>query len=308
MGWRKVVLIAAAVLAVAAGSAVAMRGESRQAAAPAALRSDDGRVYGLGSVEARVLSRLGFELAGTLAEIVVDQGERVGRGRPLASLDTRQQQARVGQAEAGVRQAQAVLVQAQSRLDRARTLRGQRDSVNQRRQSLASRGTVSVEVAEDAQAGSATAAADVVVAASDVEAARANLDAARALLQLEQAVLAKATLLAPYDAVVVERSLELGTAVAPGAVALVVADPASVWVRAFVDESLAGRLAVGQRADIALRSQPGRTFPGRVVRIDIENDRVSEERRVHVAFDAIPEPFHLGEQAEILVDVAGGRP
>lgn len=305
---KKVLLVGAAV-AIIGGSVVAMQSRARPEAMPLpVVAAQDGRIYGLGSVEARILSRLGFEVAGTLAELVVDQGDAVRHGQVLARLDSRQQQAKVIQAEAGLRQAQAVLAQTLSRLERARTIRDQRDSVNQRRQSLARRGTVSVEIAEDSQANAAIAIADVVVATSDVEAARGALDAARALVQLEQAILAKYTIHAPYDGIVVERSLELGTAVAPGSVALSVADPARVWVRAYVDESLAGRLAAGQKVDITLRSQPGSSVPGRISRIDIENDRVSEERRVNVAFDSVPAAFHLGEQAEVLIDIAGARP
>lgn len=53
-----------------------------------------------------------------------------------------------------------------------------------------------------------------------------------------------------------------------------------------------------------MRSLPTRRFPGHVARIDIESDRVSEERRVYVACDQCPERFHLGEQAEVFIQTA----
>lgn len=296
-----VIAVAAAVLAAAAGAVWALKPGQPAEIAQMGVSPRDGRIYGLGTVEAKTLSRLGFELAGTVADLTADQGDAIQRGQPLARLDARHQQAKVGQAEAALRQAQAALTQAQSRLERAQTIRVQRESVNKRRQALVQRGTVSAEVAEDARTTSATSAADVLVAASDVEAARGGVDAARALMQLEQAMLDKYTIAAPYDGVVVERLVELGAASSPGVTVFTVADPATVWVRAFVDEALAGGLRVGQKVEISLRSQPGRSFPGRIARIDIENDRVSEERRVHVAFDDVPRPFYLGEQAEILI-------
>lgn len=64
-----------------------------------------------------------------------------------------------------------------------------------------------------------------------------------------------------------------------------------------MDESRAGGVEVGQAAEVRLRSLPHETFAGHVARIDIESDRVSEERRVHVACDRCPPRFHLGEQA-----------
>lgn len=288
---------------VAAGVALSqLKGaDPRPVAAANAVAARDGRIYGLGTVEARLLSRLGFEAAGTLSDILVDQGDRVVKGQVLARLGLADQQARVAQAEAGLRQAQAALVQANARLDRARATRDQRASVNQRRQTLASRGTVSVEAAEDALASSVVAVADVAVAASDVEAAKGGIESAVAKLALERALLDKLTLTAPFDGLVIERARELGSAIAPGGTVLTIADPETVWVTAFVDESLAGRLAVGQVAEIALRSRPGQPVPGKVARIDLENDRVSEERRVQVAFDRPLAPFTLGEQAEVLI-------
>ncbi|MBF0324358.1 MAG: efflux RND transporter periplasmic adaptor subunit [Alphaproteobacteria bacterium] len=301
---KPIFLVLGGLAAVVAGGVALsrMKGEGPQPVVAAhAAAPRDGRVYGLGTVEARLLSRLGFEAAGTLSEILVDQGDRVTKGQVLARLGLADQQARVSQAEAGVRQAQAALVQANARLDRARATRDQRASVNQRRQTLASRGTVSVEAAEDAQATSAVAVADVAVAASDVEAAKGGIESAVAKLALERALLDKLTLVAPFDALVIERARELGSAVAPGGTVLTIADPATIWVTAFIDEALAGRVEVGQVAEISLRSRPGQPLAGKVARIDLENDRVSEERRVQVAFDTPLAPFTLGEQAEVLI-------
>jgi HlyD family secretion protein len=59
---------------------------------------------------------------------------------------------------------------------------------------------------------------------------------------------------------------------------------------------------VGQPAIVRLRSEPDRAYQAEVVRIDQENDRVTEERRVYVRCRACA-PQHqlrfLGEQAEI---------
>lgn len=301
---KRVIGIAAIVAAVAVGGAV-IGGRNRPAppmAEAATFRADESRVYGLGSVEARILSRVGFDISGTLTALSADHGDRVVRGQSLARLDSREQQARVAQAQAGVRQAEAALAQASARLDRARAVLVQKRSVNGRRQNLVRNGTVSVEAAEDANATVEVAIADTAVAVSDVEAAKGGLESARARLLLDQAVLDKYALTAPFDGLVVERSRELGTAVTAGIGLFTIIDPATVWVRAFIDEAQAGGLAAGQAVEISLRSLPGQTFPGRVVRIDIESDRVSEERRVQVAFDAIPADIHLGEQAEVLID------
>ncbi|CAA7626205.1 efflux RND transporter periplasmic adaptor subunit [Magnetospirillum sp. UT-4] len=277
--------ILAMVLAAAAVST--LRGKAGDGEALAAAPEPRG-VYGIGTVEARVQSAIGFEVAGTLVDLTADQGDAIAKGQVLARLADGEQRAAVAQAE-------AALAQARARLERARAARDQKKSVDQRRQTLERKGTISTEAAEDARAGADIASADVAVAMADIE-------ASRALLERERQRLAKYTLAAPYDGVVIRRDRELGAAVVAAVPIFTMVDPATVWVRAYVDEARAGRLAVGQPARVTLRSLPGRDFAGRVARIDIEADRVSEERIVHVAFDAIPQPFHLGEQAEVVVE------
>lgn len=259
------------------------------------------QVYGLGTVEARRLTKVGFEATGTLVELVADQGDRVAAGAVLARLHTAEQKARLARAEAQLAQSQSAVLQAEARVERARALLAQKKSVNQRRQALVGGGTVSREAAEDADADARVAAADVTVAERDLDAARAARSSSDAQRLLEQEALGKMSLTAPFAAVVVERSRELGSVLAAGTSVFTLVDAASVWVRAYVDESLAGGLKVGQAATITLRSRPAEPLAGRIARIDVENDRVAEERVVHIAFDRVPEPFHLGEQAEVLI-------
>lgn len=59
-----------------------------------------------------------------------------------------------------------------------------------------------------------------------------------------------------------------------------------------------------QTAEVRLRSLQGVAFRGKVARIGIESDRVSEERRVWVKCVDCPAEFHLGEQAEVIITAA----
>ncbi len=259
------------------------------------------QVFGLGTVEARIVSKVGVEVAGTLIELSADHGDRVRAGDVLARLDTADQEARVERARAGVESAEAALKQTEAAVARARTVLAQKKQANARKQALLARQTASVETAEAAQMEADVAAADVTVALGDVEVARAALAEARAEESQERVRLAQHVLIAPYDAVVVERMKERGSVLAAGASLFTLVAPETVWALAYVDESRAGAIRVGQPAEIRLRSLPNRTFHGKVARIDIESDRVSEERRVSVACDDCPDTFHLGEQAEVLI-------
>ena len=123
-------------------------------------------------------------------------------------------------------------------------------------------------------------------------------------IDYEKAILDQHTLLAPFDALVIERHKELGTVIKAGDPIFTLIASGSVWALAYVDESRAGAIKEGQPAEVRLRSLPQQVFPAKVVRIGIESDRVSEERRVYVKCDVCPVRFHLGEQAEVLIQVA----
>lgn len=262
------------------------------------------RIYGLGTVEARIVSDVGFELGAALSALDVDSGDAVSRGQVLARLHPAQQQARVARAEAGVAAAKATLAKAEASVTRARAILAQREATNTRRKELAGRNAVSAEAAEEAQRDVDVAAADLAVAASEAEVARSMHKDAEAALQFERVLLNQHVLRAPFDAVIVERHVETGTVVRAGERIFTLMDPATVWTLAYVDEERAGALSIGQTAEVRLRSLPHQVFSGKIVRIGIESDRVNEERRVWIACEQCPVQVFLGEQAEVRITVA----
>lgn len=291
--------LALLVVAGAAAWSVYLRPVKVQVAA--AERDVPVQVFGLGTVEARVTSKIGFKVAGVLTELRADVGDNVAKGAVLARLDDREESARVARAKAATEQAEANLQRATAGVQKAQANFANAKTISERRQQLVQSATTSIEAAESAKTAQDAAAADVGLATSDVAVARAAIADAKAQLQQETATLDFHTLTAPYDAMVTARLKELGSALGAGEPVFTLIDPKTVWALAYIDESKAGEIKVGEAAAIVLRSRPGQRFAGHVARIEPESDRVNEERRVAVAFDRIPENFNLGEQAEVYI-------
>lgn len=262
------------------------------------------RIYGLGTVEARILSNVGFEVGAALTELAVDSGDAVSAGQVLARLHPTEQEARVARAEAAVEAAAATLGKAEASVTRARAILAQRRATNARQQELVGRNAISAQAAEEAQKEVDVAAADLAVAESELAVVTAQQTDAVAALSYERVLLDHHVLSAPFDAVVVERHVEAGTVVRAGDVIFTLMDPETVWTLAYVDEERAGAIAVGQKAEVRLRSLPHDVFSGTVARIGIESDRVNEERRVWIVCDKCPAQVFLGEQAEVWISVA----
>lgn len=262
------------------------------------------RVFGLGTIEARTLSRVGFEVGATLTELNADHGDVVNKGVVLARLASAGQVARVAKARAGVQSAEVNQRKAEANVEKGRAVLAQRQEANKRKQALVGRNVVSEQTAEEAQRDEDVARAELAVAASEVEVAHSAVVDARAALAIEETALAHHELRAPFDGIVIERHRELGTVVKAGDPIFTLIDPKSVWGLLYVDESRAGPIAEGQRVEVRMRSRPRETLTGEVVRIGLESDRVTEERRVYVKGDSPPPRVYLGEQIEAWITVA----
>ncbi len=258
------------------------------------------RVTGPGSVQARVPVALSARLSATLTRIHVDVGDTVQRGQLLATLDDRDVTARrgvvAGQQEALVRNT----VGTQATVAKANTDLVLAQSKYQRDMDLMGQGFVSQSVADVSLAAVQSAKASLDAAKASLSARSADAAALVQEARYSDAVISYTKILAPMDGIVIQRLVEAGTTVAPGAPILRLVDPRTLWVATRVDESVVGRVQVGQVARIKLRT--GETLPGKVVRISLQSDAATREMDVHVAFDSIPKRFAIDQEAEVSIE------
>ncbi len=303
--WRGVALWAAILLVVAGASGWIWHAYSRPvtvAVAPVQANVAE-QVFGLGTIGADVQSAVGFKVVGVINEIDANEGDHVAAGKVLARLDARDVAAQVAVAEAGVQQARAAIDKAAADVTNADASLANAMAIAARREALLAEGYASVEETQNDVTAMRVAEANLRVGRVEVETARAGLAGALAQESVAQATLDNDTLRAPYDAWVLARDLNLGAMPVPGQAVFTLVDPRTIWAVGYVDERLAGRLSVGQRAEIVLRSEPARRFAGHVARIEIQSDAVNEERLVDVAFDTLPPAIHLAEQAEVYITI-----
>lgn len=262
-------------------------------------------VFGIGTVEAQHAYAVGPIQAGRLLSVRVDQGDRVVAGQLLAELDPvdlGQRAEAAGSAAARARQAaqasQAQVAEAESRARLAQ-------ANSERYQALYERNFVAREMADSRRHEAAAADAALAAARANAAAAQREIGRTEADLRGIEQLRSSLKLVSPVDGVVTAREAEPGTTVVAGQAVLRLVDPSQLWVRARVDQARAKGVQVGQAADIVLRSVPGVPLPGKVVRIDLQSDALTEERIVNVAFDPAPAQLYLGELAEVTILLPG---
>ncbi|MEF8734906.1 MAG: HlyD family efflux transporter periplasmic adaptor subunit [Candidatus Accumulibacter meliphilus] len=279
LGWAA---IAAAVLGI--GAAYMLRRDDTDALPPQF-------ATGNGRIEATEID-LATKFAGRLSDVLVSEGAFVEAGQVLARMDTVALDAQVREAQAQLRQAQsaqssaaAVVAQRQSaratalavvaqhrvdlafarkQLERTRQLveekfysAQQLDVDESERQSAAA-------LLVAAQSGVVEADAAIAAARSQLVEAQSGIDAARATLQRIEADAADAQLSAPRNGRVQHVLAQAGEVLGAGGKVLSLLDLSEVYMRIYLPETVAGKLAIGGEARLILDAAPGFVIPATV--------------------------------------------
>jgi len=189
----------------------------------------------VGTIKPRVETDMGFRVPGKVAKRLVEVGQTVDVGQPLATLDEVDLKLQAEQAEAEFRAATGVLAQAAAAEQRAKDLRAKGWTT-------------------DAQMDQARAAADE---------ARARLNRAQRSVELTNNSLSYATLVADTRGVVTATLVDPGQVVASGQTAIRVARVAEKEAVVAVPETLVGRAKDGV-ASVTLWSEPNRKYSAKL--------------------------------------------
>ena len=264
-------------------------------------------VYGIGTVEAQHAYAVGPIQAGRLLRVLVDHGDVVKAGQLLAEIDPVDLGQRAEAARSATARAREAELAAQAQVAEAASRAKLAQANHARYQTLYQQNFVAKEMADSRRHEADAAVAALAAARANAAGAQREISRAHAELQGIAQLQSSLKLLSPIDGVVIAREAEPGATVVAGQAVLRLADPARLWVRVRVDQARAQGVQVGQAADIVLRSAPGRALPGKVLRIELQSDAVTEERIVNVVFDPAPSQLYLGELAEVNIHLAGTR-
>jgi HlyD family secretion protein len=262
------------------------------------LKNSSGQMWYSGTIDAHE-SNLAFQTPGRIATILFDEGQSVKAGDVIAELEPSEYDSKVLQAisnvdrsSKAVQQIKAVLgiyekslpedvKQSEAALKIA-TQTYENTRINDKRyEELYSRSVVTQKERDDvrlatdnsrsrmSQAQSALAASKsnlgkIEATKKDMEQAEAQLELALAQLDEAKIRLGYTKLIAPFDGVILSRSMEPGEVITQTREVLSMADLRKVQLKIFVRETDITKTKQGQRADVKVDSQPGRVYEGRV--------------------------------------------
>ncbi len=258
-------------------------------------------VFGIGTVEARRSYNIGFTRAGRLLSLEVDQGDRVKRGQLLGKMDPVDLPQRIRSAGLLLQKAEHQIIAAQAALNEARERARQAEKEMLRYRELAKRRQVSQETADNRATDARAAKEKVTEAEANLDGVKHDYERMQADVEALKRQLAELDLISPADGLITARNVEPGSVVTAGLPVLNMIEPQSLWVQIRVDQALSGSISTGQPVDIELRSQPGRILHGKVSRLEIVADALTEERLIDASFDEVPQRLSVGMLANATI-------
>jgi len=227
-----------------------------------------------GNVEAYETSEIGFQVAGRVKRVLVEEGQAVAAGQVLAELDpvdyrlgaeiadneaaaarAMAEKARAGARRQELEQAKAAFEQAEDEYRRMKVLYERKSLAPNDFKKIETHWRVARERYEEALEGARR---------EDREAAEAKARQAEANARLNRKRLEDTQLRAPVAGVVARRLADTGEMIAAGMPVVVLMRLNPARVRVGVPEAEIGKVKTGQRARVRIPSMGGREFPARV--------------------------------------------
>ena len=238
-----------------------------------------------GSVTPETKVDVSFKAGGYISEIartkgadgrmrLVQQGDRVDKGKLLARVDESEYADKVKVAEADLAKAKAIQEKDQEAFRRADNL--------YKTQSIT--------------------APEYDRAKKDLETSTANVAAAEAQLDGARLELGYCKLTAPMGGVVLQRNIEIGTLVHPGSVGFVMADVSTIKVVFGVPDVMLRQIEPGSKLDFTTASIPERTFTGTVTSVAPAADTSSRTFQIEITAPNADGALRDGMVASLKVD------
>jgi len=242
------------------------------------------KLFYTGTIEAWQKINITPDVGGKIARILVNEGDRVGKGQVLAELDVEAITLQFKQAEAALAVAQANFNNAKTNLERMERLSKEK--------------AVSDQQYEQVKLG--------------YDSAKAQLEQAQAALNLAQHSLDVSILKAPFSGVIASKNAEVGDVInpmmggfSPGSAGgvLTLVDFSRVKIQVDLSGADIPRIQKGQAARLRVLTTPGREFNGTITVVNLAADPQTKKFGIEVSVDNPDQVLRPGTFGEIILEV-----
>jgi RND family efflux transporter MFP subunit len=229
--------------------------------------------------EAPILARAD----GYVLRRMVDIGDRVRAGQPVAEIEAPEMEEQVRQSKANLQLARAAVDQAQANYQQGKTDTELARVTAQRWTNLAAKGVVSRQENDQYQSQYQSRIAGLESLEKAVGVQRSNVAAAEANLARIERMQSYLVVKAPFDGVITLRNVDVGALVNAGSTLLFrIAQTSTLRTYLNVPQAQSSSVRTGQIARLSVSNLPGRQFAGAVARTANALDPASRTLLVEV--------------------------
>lgn len=261
-------------------------------------------IKGIGNVDAKDIYTITAQTGGKIENIYFDEGMWVKKGDLLLSIDTVDLPMQLDEIKLSLKKASHEADALNSNLSSLEAQKTLIEATHNRYAKLLEQKFISQAEYDKAKSDLKNIEAQMHAAKSQIASANSEQLRLKKSIEAMQEKIERLKVYAPADGYIISKEAEKATYVLPSAAIFKIVDPATLWVRANIDERVASKVQVGQKATIKLRSKPNEKIEATLQRVVAISNAVTLEREVNIGFDKIPKTFFINEQAEVSISVA----
>src|SRR5713226_5836530 len=263
---------------------------------PVAPRQIRRNVESVGSLFPRDEVTVGSEVEGRVEQVLVDVGDHVSAGQTIVKVVPTELQLTLEQQRASLQQARARLglsengedfkdVRRAPEVKKAAADLADAEQKYQRAKTLYEQGLLPKQSFDEAESRLNAARAAYDLSVQTVENLRAQLAQSKAATSLAQKKVGDSIIRAPFAGQVKERSVTQGQYLKVQTPVMVIVNVNPMRVRLRVPEKMAAWVKTGQEVTVSVEAYPGRTFTGKITRINPSVDQQTRAVEVEALID-----------------------
>ncbi len=260
------------------------------------------QVFGIGNLGAKNIYAVSAGVSAKVLDMLHDEGEWIKKGDLLTTLDSVDLPIQLNESKIGVDKAYSELMASQKELASLQAQKNLAFVTYTRYKKLKKQSFASQSEYDKAKADLKVIEAQTEVTEAHINSAKMEITRAKEAVKALQERLSRYKVYAPVDGYIVAKKAEVSQTLLANQTLFEIVNPQDVWVKAYIDEKISGDVKLGSSATIHLRSNSVKEYKGIVKRVVAQSDAITQEREVDVAFENLPLPFFINEQAEVNID------
>lgn len=260
------------------------------------------RIHGVGNVGAKEIYKVGSVYGGRVFSFNIDEGDFIKKGDLIAKIDSIDLSDKVAEQEANVKKLLRDIKALKLDRKSALTTFNYQEEIFKKNRELFKKKVISELDFKKFKTNRDVAKLQVSSISAKIESLHSQTEQINANTSGLKERLLRYTIYSPVDGYVTKKLISNFAIITQNQNLLEIVTPKDVWIETHIDTRMSGSVKIGDIATIELRSSSHK-HKAKVTNIRPVNNSVTNEREIDVAFETLPIPFYLKEQAIVTISV-----